>query len=90
MKYLIIEHTTEKCETIYEKKCDFDLDKDWCDNCAELYEGESQYIMDELIVAGYEVWDIAECYYEYGRVRHWWVKVDCKKTRQPDLRILIL
>jgi len=91
MKYLIIELNTNKCETIYGKKCDYELGKERCNNCAEVYEGESQHVIDELVMVGYEVWDIAECNYQYDKYdhfRHWWVKVDGIKTKQPDLVIL--
>lgn len=91
MKCLLIEQNTNSCKDVYEEECKFDLDKVWCENCAEIYEGESQAIIDELTECGYDVWDIFECHFiydAYDHVRQWLVEVDGRKTKQPDLVIL--
>lgn len=88
---ILVKQKTEKCETIYGKKCDFDLDKDWCENCALIYESESQEIMDELVSCGYNIDDICEesfVYDNYDHHRIWWVMISGRKEKEPDLEIV--
>ena len=90
-KVIMVRLKTEKCETIYGEKCGFDLGKEWCDNCATVYEGESQEIMDELVRCGYDIEDIHESTYvmdNYNSFREWWVLVSGRKTKRPELEII--
>ena len=90
-RYILVKTNTEKCSTIYGKTCEFDEDNDWCENCAEVYEGESQHVIDELLYAGYDVEDICEQDYQYNNHEHsrtWWVVISGKKEKEPDLDII--
>jgi len=82
--YLVrLSHTT--CEEVYGEKCSYDEGKDECENCATIYEGESQEVIDDLMHIGYEVQDIHESEL-IGNWKEWWVKVTgCRdKEIEPD------
>lgn len=85
---MLIRSNTESCETIYNETCGFDKGEDICKNCETIYFDESQAVMDELTECGYDILDILEeesVNNNYDKYRDWWVKVEGRKTKQPDL-----